>query len=239
MIAARWEIELNSGATGQDMSKPKKIIILGTGGNSVDILDTIGELNLESGIKAYECLGFLDDNPEALGRDIAGAKVIGPLSAANDFPDAFFVNGIGSPSNFWKKSEIIEKTGVRPDRFETIVHPSASVSKLATLGRGVVILQNVTIASFAKIGNHVIVLPASVISHDAEIGNYTCIAAGVCISGSVEVGESCYLGTNSSLISNIRVGNHSLIGMGGVVLKNVPENKVAAGCPARVIRDTR
>lgn len=221
------------------MNQPKKIIILGTGGNSVDILDTIDEINLTSGSEEYKCLGFLDDNPEALGREIGGKKVIGPLSAANDYPDARFVNGIGSPANFWKKPEIIEKTGVQLDRFETITHPSASVSKLATLGQDVVILQNVTVASFAKIGNHVIVLPASVISHDAEIGDYTCIAAGVCISGGVSVGENCYLGTNSSLISNIRTGNHCLIGMGSVVLEDVPENKAAAGAPARVIRDTR
>jgi len=46
------------------------------------------------------------------------------------------VNGIGSERNFWKKAAVIAKTGIPLDRFETIVHPTASVSRMATLGEG-------------------------------------------------------------------------------------------------------
>lgn len=215
----------------------KSVIILGTGGNCIDILDTINEINFSSRRSVYKCAGFLDDNKIVWGSEFCGVKVLGALDAADSFQDCFFINGIGSYSNFWRKPEIIAKTKISPDRFETVVHPSASVSKMARLGHGTVILQNATIASNVVVGNHVIVLPNSIISHDSIIGDYTCITGGVCVSGGARVGVCCYLGTNSSINNNVSIGNQSLVGMGSVVLKDVPENAVVAGNPARFLRN--
>jgi sugar O-acyltransferase (sialic acid O-acetyltransferase NeuD family) len=217
----------------------KKIIILGTGGNCIDILDTINEINRASRSKKYLCAGFLDDNTQTWGKEYCGVKTLGGLDTACQYTDCYFVNGIGSPGNFWKKDRIIEKTGVPDERFETIIHPSASVSSFSQLDRGVVVFQNATITSNVRIGRHVIILPNTVISHDDVIGDYTCVAGGVCVSGGVVIGPSCYLGTNATLIGNITIGAYCLIGMGSVVLDSVEENSVVAGNPARFLRRTR
>src|SRR5262245_3927781 len=215
---------------------------MGTGGNCIDILDTIDEINARrpgrDGFLGYQCLGFLDDNPESWGRELCGLKVLGPLSAAAEFPEAGFVNGIGSQHNFTRKDAIIAKTGLPLERFETIVHPTASVSRMSALGPGTVILQNVTVTSNVRIGAHVIVLPNSVISHDSVVGDYTCIAGGVCVSGGVTIGRSCYLGTNSSIIEQVTIGEYSLVGMGSVVLRDVAERSVVVGNPSRFLRHT-
>jgi sugar O-acyltransferase (sialic acid O-acetyltransferase NeuD family) len=216
----------------------KPIIILGTGGNCIDILDAINEVNLVAQTEVYRCVGFLDDDITLRTKEFFGVRVLGNLSDARDHPDCLFVNGIGSDSNFWLKQEIIAKTGQPPERFENIIHPTASVSKMSRLGSGVVILQNVTIASNVRVGNHVIALPNSVISHDSAVENYACIAGGVCISGGVRIGDSCYLGTNSAIVGNVSVGSKSLVGMGSVVLEDVPENTVVVGNPARFLRHT-
>lgn len=216
----------------------KKIIILGTGGNCIDILDTINDIN--QGSLRYECVGFLDDNSEKWGEVFFGVSVLGPLHFANQFVnECFFVNGIGSERNFYNKEQIISNTNIPLDRFETIIHPSASVSKMSTLGKGTVIFQNVTITSNVDIGNHIIILPNSVINHDNIIQDYTCITSGVNISGGVKIGKSCYLGTNCSIKGGITVGDYSLIGMGSIILSNVPENSVMIGTPAKRLRNTR
>lgn len=220
------------------MNQPKRVVILGTGGNSVDILDTINDINDLASKPVYECLGFLDDNESLWGTVIQGVKVLGPLESAHEHPDCSFVNGIGAPSNFWKKEAIISKTGAPLERFVTIIHPSASVSRTATLGSGVVVFQHVVITSNVKIGNHVIILPNTVISHDDVIGDYTCIAGGVCVSGQVKIGQSCYLGTNSTIIGNSEIGDRCLIGMGSCVLRSIPPNSVVVGNPARLLRQT-
>jgi sugar O-acyltransferase (sialic acid O-acetyltransferase NeuD family) len=218
------------------MPRTKEILILGTGGNCIDILDTIQEINSSRGPIRYRCIGFLDDDSDRLHRQYYGFPVLGPLSSAADYKRAVFVNGIGSPTNYTNKKAIIEKTGLGAERFETLVHPSAVVSKMARLGTGNVVFQNAVITSNVKIGDHVIILPNSVVSHDDIIGDYVCIAGGVCISGGVRIGESCYLGTNCTIIANISIGEYSMIGMGSVVLKDVPSHSVYVGNPARLLR---
>lgn len=212
----------------------KKIIILGTGGNCNDILDTITDINRLK--PTYECIGFLDDNENNWGKIFFGINVLGPLNSAKNYNNCYFVNGIGSPNNFWKKKDIIKKTNIPIDRFETIIHPSASVSNMSFVGKGSVIFQNVTVTSNVRIGNHVVVLPNSIISHDTLVGDYTCITGGVCISGNVSIGKSSYLGTGSSIKNGINVGNMVLIGMGSTVLNDVKHNTVVAGTPAKFLR---
>jgi sugar O-acyltransferase (sialic acid O-acetyltransferase NeuD family) len=217
----------------------KKIVILGTGGNCIDILDTLLDINDWQGVAAYECIGFLDDNPAKWNQSFYGIPVLGPLATAREISECSFVFGIGSISNFWKRADILAGMGVPDQRFETVVHPTASVSRFATLGIGTVVFQHVTITSGARIGRHVYILPNSIISHDDRIGDFTCIAGGVCISGNVQVGPGCYLGTNATIKDGVQVGEACLIGMGSVVLQDVPDNSIVVGNPARFLRHTR
>jgi len=215
-----------------------RVIIFGTGGNCVDILDTLHDINRAQAQPSYECLGFLDDDDAKRGLSFGGCSVLGPLSAARQYADAKFVNGIGSAYNFWRKKDIIAKAGIEPERFLTIVHPTASVSKLSELGRGVVVFQNATVTTGARVGDHVIILPNTVVSHDDVIGDYTCLAGGVCVSGCVHVGASTYVGAGASIHDNVKIGERCLIGMGSVVLRDVPDNTVVVGNPARFLRNT-
>lgn len=217
----------------------KKIIILGTGGNCIDILDTLNDINEARGERSYECVGFLDDDASKWGQEFSDVRVLGALSTANRYDACWFVNGIGSVNNFFKKSEIVSRTKVPLERFETIVHPTASVSRTARLGRGVVVFQHVTITNHVTIGDHVIILPGAVISHDDWIGDHAIIAGGVCISGNVKVGQACYLGSNATLKDGITIGEYSLVGMGSVVLNNVLPRSVVVGNPARFLREVQ
>jgi len=213
----------------------RRLIILGTAGNSLDILDLLESIR-EDGAPAFDCAGYLDDAPELQGATVRGLPVLGPLAAARELSDCVFVNGIGSPNSYLRKTAILAKTGLSADRFATIVHPSACLSRTAVLGKGSVVFPNVTISSNVHIGDQVIVLSNSVINHDVAIGNGTCIASGVCVSGGVSVGAASYLGSNSAIIENITIGDRCLVGMGSVVLDPVADDSVVAGNPARFLR---
>ncbi len=221
------------------MGFSKKIIILGTGGNSLDVLDAIHEINANSKTAKYRCIGFLDDNQDLWGKEFYGVNVLGAVESAPKFQNTFFVFTIGSPSNFWRKEQILSTANLSLDKFETIIHPSSSVSRMSKLGCGTVVLPNVTIASNVRIGNHVMILANSVINHDDIIGDYTSITGGVCISSGVTIGKSCYLGTNSSIIGNITIGDECLIGMGSTIRCDVPTNSVYVGNPGKFLRHAR
>ena len=214
----------------------RKLILLGASRNSADILDVVDAINRTPGRQTYECLSLLDDKESLWGTTIAGRRVLGSLASARECSEAWFVNGIGSPSSFWKKDEIIARSGVPLERFATLVHPAASVSATSEVGPGTVIFQNVTIGSGARIGKHVLICPGAVVSHDCIVGDYTCIASSVSIAGDVRVGSLCYLGMSCAVRERVEIGNGSLLGMGSVVLRNVAENSVVVGNPARYLR---
>jgi acetyltransferase-like isoleucine patch superfamily enzyme len=52
----------------------------------------------------------------------------------------------------------------------------------------------------------------------------------------VRVGNNCWIGYGACLLRGVTVGDNSVLGTYAVVTKDVPDNAVAAGVPARVIR---
>jgi len=47
------------------------------------------------------------------------------------------------------------------------------------------------------------------------------------------------LGTGTVVLSNVTIGENSIIGAGSVVTRDIPDNVIAAGNPARVIREIK
>ena len=217
----------------------EKILIFGANGNSLDIVDIIAAINRQAGGEVWHCLGFLDGNPELHGKLILGLPVLGTLFDYEKFLDCHFVNGISSPSRIWNKEELITELSIPTDRYATLVHPDATVSPHATIGRGTVVFPQVSIASEVRIGNHVLILPGGLVTHGVMLGDFVTLAAGVSLSGAVRVGRGAYLGTNSAVRGGISIGDHSLIGMGSVVLHDVPRGAVYVGNPAKYLRPVR
>ncbi len=54
-------------------------------------------------------------------------------------------------------------------------------------------------------------------------------------SGCIEIMDNVFIGSNSIILPNIRIGNNVIIGSGSVVTKDIPDNSVVAGNPARII----
>ncbi len=52
----------------------------------------------------------------------------------------------------------------------------------------------------------------------------------------VSIGNDCWIGGNSIILPGIIIGNGCTIGAGSVVTKNIPENCLAVGNPAKIIR---
>ena len=52
----------------------------------------------------------------------------------------------------------------------------------------------------------------------------------------VRVGHNCWLGYGACVLRGVTVGNNCVLGTSAVVTKDVPDNAIVAGVPARVIR---
>lgn len=219
------------------MSRIKKIIIFGAGGNSRDVIDTINDINDNK--RSYKIIGILDDDKSLFGKEIFGVKVLGPIKEASNYSDCYFNNGIYSVVKFFSNKEVIERAGVDDSRFETIIHPTASISRTAQIGPGCFLSRSVVLTSGVKLGRHVVVHPGVTVSHDSEIGDFTFIANSSAIGGYIKIGQSCFIGANSTIRERVSIGDHCIIGMGSVILKDIPKNGIYVGNPARLLRKTK
>jgi sugar O-acyltransferase (sialic acid O-acetyltransferase NeuD family) len=209
------------------------LIILGTGGSAHDLLDVVEAINARR--PTWNVLGFLDDARPA-GSSHLGLDVLGRLADAPRFPDCWFINVIGSDRSHRSRPEVIASTGLSADQFATVIHPLASVSSRARLGRGITVNSGVSVAGGVLIGDHVCLCPGVIVGHDAVVEDYALIAPGAIVSGLVRVGRSAYVGAGAQIRQRVTLGGGALVGMGAVVLRDVPDAAIVVGNPAQPLK---
>jgi len=52
----------------------------------------------------------------------------------------------------------------------------------------------------------------------------------------VEIGKNAFIGANSVVAQGVKIGDNALIGALSLVIRSIPNNSVAVGSPARVIK---
>jgi sugar O-acyltransferase (sialic acid O-acetyltransferase NeuD family) len=209
-------------------------VLIGAGGFARETAQAVHALNREGA--AWRLLGYLDDDPAKHGREIDGTVVLGGRDLIGDLPDAAFVVCTGRPGNYVSRPKIVGDLGLPPERYATIVHPTAAVSRSSSVGPGSVLLAHVTLTAAVAVGAHVTIMPQVTLAHDDIVDDFVTIASGVCLGGGVRVRTCAYLGAGALVGESRTIGALSLIGMGAVVTRDVPSAEVWVGVPARRLR---
>jgi sugar O-acyltransferase (sialic acid O-acetyltransferase NeuD family) len=205
----------------------RPLLIFPCNGNAIEALDALGE--------GWHCIGFVDDTPQKQAEGCMGTAVY-CRSAFLQEPDAAVLAVPGGPASFRNRRAVIEGLGVSADRFATVIHPSAAVSRNARIGRNVLIMAGVVITSNAIVGDHVCILPNSVVHHDSVVGAWTLIGSNVTIAGAVQIGENSYVASGSTVKNGLSLGAGCLVGLGSNVISNVAPMATVGGNPARPLR---
>ncbi len=153
----------------------KPIAILGTGGHAWVLKD------------ALEAAGR-----EAICYDHDEQHLIGPESE--------LILGMGRRSARTRvAAEYISRA------FITVVHPSAVVSRYATLEPGAQIMAGAIIQAGAKIGRHAIINTGAQVDHGCIIGDFAHICPGAILCADVEVGAGCMIEPGQVVLRGVKI----------------------------------
>ena len=208
------------------------MLIIGAGGLASEILEIIHRQGLTKDLAFYDDVNHYSDY-----RLFDNFPIISNLEAAKFYLNTTSPNvilGVGTPST--RKFLADKFTSLGGILTSTIDDRAIIGSYGVEVGDGCNILAGAVVSNKVKIGNGCLIYYNSSITHDCHLGNFVEVSPGAQILGRVAIGNYASIGSNSTILPDVTVGSGAIVGAGAVVTKNVPENCVVVGIPARVIR---
>ena len=205
------------------------LIIIGASGFALEVY----WLAIRAG---FNVLGFLDDADECQNKEIFGQKVLGKIDSWADYSVNQFIIAIGAPRVRERIHSRMTSQSMKPE-FATLIDPSAIIGKDVHLGRGSIVCAGVVATVKISVGDHFIVNLNSTIGHETKIGDFVTLAPLVAISGRVNIADLVEIGTGASVKQGLCLGHGAMLGMGGVLTKDIPENSLYFGNPAKFIKN--
>lgn len=127
----------------------------------------------------------------------------------------------------------LEERGLTPI---VATHPAAFVAASASLGKGTQIHPRAAVMVDAHLGAACIINTAASVDHESRLGDGVHVCPGATLAGCVEVGNFSMVGSGAVVLPRVRIGSGVIVGGGAVVIRDLPDNIVAYGNPARVMR---
>lgn len=110
----------------------------------------------------------------------------------------------------------------------------------------------VNLASNLEIGNNVAIMPyfkcmsagKIIIEDDVQIAFNVAVITNdhdpyqrqVILVKDVHIKKNAWIGANATILSGVTIGENAIVGAGSIVTKDVPDNAVVVGSPAKVIK---
>ena len=181
----------------------------------------------------YIVQGFVDDNPKI--RECMGlrSRTLDELLSAEKSNSINVIISIGEPIIRKVISEKLRIAGVK----EVVVNMSDCFNPhYSSVGEGTLLHVGSFISVNSSIGKSCMINKGVMVGHDCRIGDYTVISPRSVLGGNVTVGDNTFIGTGALIRNGITIGSNVIIGMGSVVVKDVEDDSVVFGNPARFVR---
>ncbi len=197
------------------------IIIVGAFHEMVELCEDCG----------FHIVGIIDNKMQ---EDYCGYPILGTDDDRDriheENPECNVVISPDLPAVRIKLSKLYGDSGYH---FATVISPKANISRTATIGVGSVIQQGVNVSAGTAIGEYVKINTYANVMHDNIVGDFATIAPNAVLLGYVNIGRSAYIGANSTILPYVVIGSSATVGAGAVVTKNVSQQRIVKGVPAR------
>ena len=212
----------------------KKIILIGGGGHCKVVISILKKLD------KFEIAGIVDNyKSESF---ISGIKIVGTDDDLKNIYKSGIHNAlitVGSIKDNTKRYRLFNMAREIGYKFPVIISPEAIVDKNVKIDEGTVIMPGSIINVDSSIGKNCIINTGAIIEHDCAIEDHCHIAPGVHISGAVNIGRLSFIGISATIIQGIKIGKNVTVGAGSVVIKDIFDNVITVGNPAKIISNKK
>lgn len=209
------------------------MLIVGAKGFAKEVLEIVHQLN------KLDDLVFYDDVNADVSEKLFGKfQVLRTVEEASVYFKTInnqFTIGIGNPI---LRKKLYDKFTVLGGVFTSTVSPLAIIGTFdVKIGDGSNVLSGAVFSNGTIVGKGCIIYYNSIITHDCTIGDFVEISPSVTLLGRSQVGSYSQIGSNTTILPDIKIGKNVIIGAGSVVTKNLPDNCLAVGIPAKIIKE--
>jgi sugar O-acyltransferase (sialic acid O-acetyltransferase NeuD family) len=210
----------------------KNIVLIGGGNQAHYTIDIIEKEN------KYKIAGIIDSVHE-VGSERFGYKILGRQENLKELiTEHNIYGGVISIGDNWSRYYVHQQIVKNiPDFvFVNAIHPSVSIGNTTEIGVGVVAMAGCIFNPKAKIGNFTFFATGAQVEHDNTVHDYASISAGSITGGFVTIGKFSAITLGVTVFDRVEIGENTVVGAGSLVTKSLPDNILAYGNPARVIR---
>ncbi len=207
----------------------KKLILFGAG--HAFVLKTINAINALE--RSWNLLGFIDDDPEKIGKDLFGYPILGDRSLlgdlATDSDTYFFNNVMGHWSRRRQISEMLEERGCQ---IASLIDPQITSLDLRP-GKGVFIGAFTALGTSVEVGDYSVIMESVGVGDDVKFGTNVFVSFGAYIGSRAVIGDHTFMGPRSIVLMDHSVGERAVVAANATVNRDVDSDARMFGTPAR------
>jgi sugar O-acyltransferase (sialic acid O-acetyltransferase NeuD family) len=210
----------------------KNVVIFGAGLHSNVCLDIFEKGGL------YNVIGFIDSIAD-IGSEIFGYSIIGRQKDIVHLCEKYKIDAgfIGIGDNYSRKFVRDTIISLIPNFvFINAIHPTVSIGRNVKIGIGIAMMAGAVANPDCVIENFCILNTGAQLGHNSYMGEFSHLSGNSATAAKVKIGKMSAISLGVTIVDRINIGENTVVGIGSVLLKSLPDNVLAYGNPAKIIR---
>lgn len=209
------------------------MLVVGAKGFAKEVLEILKQTSNLQDVVFYDDIN--DDTEDLLFGEFPILKSTEAVSHRFSANKNTFTIGVGKPLLRYKLYKKFTQLG---GIYMSTISPTSQIGSYGVkIGSGCNILPNSILSNSVTIGVGCLIYYNVMVTHDCVVDDFVELSPNAILLGNVYIGSFTQIGANSTILPNVKIGRNVVIGAGSIVTKDIPDNWLAYGVPAKLIQE--